>query len=101
MQKPERRWLSWESSSLPILERAGIGATVDEEVLAGDVARLCAAKVRAGFAEFRRIAQTSCGNCLQPLGGGLFLREARRLREPGEGLARPIRQERSGQQIVD
>src|SRR5437588_9206244 len=96
MQRPERRWLSWESSSLPILERTGVGATVDEEVLAGDVALLCAAKVRARFAELRRIAEPAGRDRPQPPGGGLFLGETRRLRETGNRLAGADGEERSG-----
>src|SRR5690349_6203688 len=57
-----------DSSSAPILERTRVRAAVDEEVLAGDVARLRAAEVGAGVAEFRRVAEPSGRDRAQPLG---------------------------------
>src|SRR3954462_9332599 len=84
-----------------ILERARIGATVDKEVLAGHVARLRTAEVRARIAELRGIAQPPRRYRLQALGRRLLLRDTARLGEAGQGLARAIGEEGARQEIVD
>src|SRR6476469_4276386 len=93
--------LMWGILLRPILERARERATVDQEVHAGDVARLRAAEIRARIAELGRVAESSGGNRFQPLLRGLRLRDAGRLREAGEGLARAVGEERARQQVVD
>lgn len=54
------------------LERAGIGAAVDQPVLSGDVTRVDAAQKGTGTAEFVGIAEASGGNRLHALRAGFF-----------------------------
>ena len=46
------------------LERTGVGAAVDQQVLPGEVTGLCAAQEGAGGAEFIRRAEAAGGNLL-------------------------------------
>src|SRR5258708_30125716 len=61
------------------LERAGIGAAVDEPVLPGDVARLLAAQPRTGGAELVPGAEAAGGGGRPALGAHLLGRDLPRL----------------------
>src|SRR2546423_14489583 len=84
-----------------ILEGAGIRATVEQQVLPGDEARLRAAKVGAGVAELRRVALPAGGNVAQPLAERLLLAQAHLLRERGDGGPIPDRPEEAREQVID
>src|SRR5207248_320703 len=82
-------------------ERAGVGAAVDQEVLAGDVARLHAADEGTQLPEVGRVAETAGRVGGGALGPDLVDRPAR---AAGVGLdARPdaVGVERAGQDVVD
>ncbi len=83
------------------LKQARIGSAIDDDVLAGDVGCLGAAKKGADGAEFRWIAEPVCGDSsLQPL---LFLidRNAGFSRSEDEVVAHPGRLEPSRKKSID
>src|SRR6267378_2909896 len=83
------------------LERAGIGTAVDQEILAGDVARLDAAQVGAELAELLGRAEAARGNRFLDVPPHLFHGLAFLLRgELGVAL-QPVCPEAPGEQVVD
>src|SRR5919197_1164204 len=90
-----------DSSSPPILERAGVGAAVEQEILAGDEAGLRTAQISAGVAELRRIALPAGRNGAQPLGERLFFAHAALFGEGGDGRAIAIGEKEPREQVVD
>src|SRR6266511_1725755 len=84
-----------------LLERAGIDAAVDQEILAGDVARLDAAQIGAQLAELLGRAEAARGNRLLDVPPHLFHGPAFLLRgELGVAL-QPVGPEAPGEQVVD
>src|SRR3954470_13992398 len=82
-------------------ECTGVRPAIDEEVLAGDIARLRAAQISARIAELGRVAESPGRDGLEALGGGFLFAEAARLREAGQRLARAVGEEGTGQEVVD
>src|SRR6195256_826644 len=83
------------------LERAGVDAAVDQEILAGDVARLDAAQVGTELAELLGRAEAAGGNRFLDVPPHLFHGLAFLLRgELGVAL-QPVCPEAPGEQVVD
>src|SRR5690606_18799384 len=82
-------------------ERAGVEAAVDQEVLAGDVARLGAADEGAQLAKLLGRAEPPGRNLRERFGLDLRDRTARSLRRERHAGAQPIGVEASGQDVVD
>src|SRR5213075_374454 len=101
-RKESRRWFSFAGCPRrPILERARVRAAIDQEVLAGDVARLRAAEIGAGVAEFGGIAEPPGRDGAQPIRRHLLLRQPGRLGKTGDRLSGSVGEERARQQVVD
>src|SRR5213593_943830 len=82
-------------------ERAGVDAAVDQEILAGDVARLHAAQVGAELAELLGRAEAARGNRFLDVPPHLFHGLTLLLRgELGVAL-QPVGPEAPGEQVVD
>src|SRR6266853_1979609 len=82
-------------------ERAGVDAAVDQEILAGNVARLHAAQIGAELAELLGRAEAARGNRLLDVPPHLFHGLAFLLRgELGVAL-QPVGPEAPGEQVVD
>src|SRR5881396_647528 len=82
-------------------ERAGVDAAVDQEILAGDVARLHAAKIGAELAELLGRAEAARRNRFLDVPPHLFHGFALLLRgELGVAL-QPVGPEAPGEQVVD
>src|SRR5947209_18316709 len=82
-------------------ERAGVDAAVDQEILAGDVARLHAAQIRAELAELLGGAEAARGNRFLDVPPHLFHGLALLLGgELGVAL-QPVGPEAPGEQVVD
>ncbi|KAG1254265.1 hypothetical protein G6F65_017109 [Rhizopus arrhizus] len=83
-----------------LLERTGVGAAVDQQVLPGEVTGLYAAQEGAGGAEFVRRAEAAGGNLLAAALGH-FAGVAILARTVGEVGAQAVGVELAGQQVVD
>src|SRR5438093_12656003 len=83
------------------LKGTRVGAAVEDEVLAGDVAGLGAADERTHLAELRRGAEASRGILGLALPGDLLDRLAASLRLGRDVGTQPIRVEGARQDIVD
>src|SRR5258706_5862492 len=84
-----------------ILERAGVVAAIDQKILAGEVARLCAAKISAVVAEFLGGAETAGGTAFLARALELLGRLALLLGVELEVRAQAIGPHRARQQVVD
>src|SRR6266705_5657225 len=83
------------------LEGTGVDAAVDQEILAGDVARLDAAQIGAELAELLGRAEAAGGNRLLPLALDLLGRLALLLRGKLGVALQPVGPEAPGKDIVD
>src|SRR5712691_1658410 len=82
-------------------ERAGVDAAVDQEILAGDIARLHAAQVGAELAELLGRAEAAGRDLLFPLALDLLRRPALLLRRELGVADQPVGPEAPGEEVVD
>src|SRR5882724_375356 len=83
------------------LERAGIDTAVDQEILAGDIARLDAAQVGAELAELLGGAEAAGRDLFFPLALDLLRSPALLLRRKLGVADQPVGPEATGEEVVD
>src|SRR6267143_3231261 len=95
--RPQNEYAYWIGQ----LERAGIDTAVDQEILAGDVARLDAAQVGAELAELLGRAEAAGRDLFFPLALDLLRSLALLLRRKLGVADQPVGPEAPGKQVVD
>src|SRR5882672_2348734 len=101
LQEAGRRFASLRSPRAASLERAGVDAAVDEEILPGDVARLRAAQVGAQVAELLGRAEAARGNRLLEVPLDLFHAQAFFLRVELRIALQAVGPESAREDVVD